>query len=493
MSFVFDYLPSDQIKVGRLVCKTWASEGFVSLRKRRLKILVSTVDTIKNWMRQENTGNLINIKIGPEFGRKNSVILPFFKKFGKSIVCLELCHPSWSGYVSLRKFLSENVPNLESLCLELSPPESGYGHIPTWNAQHPAHQLYSLRKLKTLRFSIDYSNYWSIVEQESIKLFLRHLLSGMPNLEAISCPKYAENFVETFQYEVQMLFRASPNTRPLICLLSEPNSGLHLPKLKNIDIPLKFWVDIPELQKRNYPLQVLDWFIGIEVNEDELRDFLMHIRETLKVLSIDFTTAGRFLREVEYEPCNSFYCLQNFVKLEYLSLRSFKGSLAFVLQIPSLRKLHLTKSRELETAFDIRDFNGSVIYSSLLSLSIDQHDPKDAISGSAMRRVGTTFPNLRKLEIRFLSDSSFRSVCQYFPCLEELIAADGIFHDSAVTGISKKAFRMLSKKPFDVRLEKLTKKRQYPYIASLKRKFFVLINHHSLYVQPPCYTFSYFF
>jgi hypothetical protein len=193
------------------------------------------------------------------------------------------------------------------------------------------------------------------------------------------------------------------------------------------------------LQEKKYPLETLDWFIGLEVTGAQLHGLLTSFGRTLKDLSLDFTTAGRFLREFSFRPCTSFPSAMFYQKMDTLSLRSFKGSLGFILQIPALKTLSLSKARNLDVMFPETDFLPRTTYPSLLKLHVDQHNPKDSVTSATLSRIGTVFNNLRVLDIRFLSDATLRAIFNSMPALEKLIALDGLFTDSGITGLPEPA------------------------------------------------------
>jgi len=469
---VFGWLPLDVIPTCRLVCHTWNHEGKRILRKRKVtKLNLNSYEELERLIDHDLAINeqFDNFQLGPSIEYKDPRLQKFITVLGPQITRLDLSKSNWSNHASLRKFLSENTPNLERLNIQLIAPPSCYCHFPNWKSENPACKRYSLWNMKTLDFTVDFSYYWTLEEQQNIKPFLRHLLSGMPNLETINCPKYPENLIETFQYEVQILFRESPNLRPLLTLLTDED-GPPLRHLKNLNVPLKFWTNITKLQEKDYPLETLDWFIGLDVTGAQLHGLLEKYGKTMKDLTLDFTTAGKYLRECNFQPPTSFPSAIFYRKMKSLELRSFKGSLGFVLQIPELKCLKLSKARNLDIMFPENDFTEHAHYSSLTTLHIDQHNPKDCVLPPTMARIGNVFDSLRVLEIRFLSDNSLRSIFTSMPTLKELIAVDGLYTDSGVTGIPDVNLDRVQKNSQGIPPKSAARNRSHAYIGSLESK-----------------------
>jgi hypothetical protein len=134
-------------------------------------------------------------------------------------------------------------------------------------------------------------------------------------------------------------------------------------------------------------------------------------------------------------------------KLENLTLDTYQGSLKFVSRFPELKGLSVTMKclDELEDAFP-KTHHGPGFWSCptlktfSARLSVVQNCPSGLIGS-----FESVFPALRSITLPGITDIALKLLCSTYPKLEELIAPQGIYTDTGITGVPEGKLRFLSR------------------------------------------------
>lgn len=365
-----------------------------------------------------------------------------FREFGQSIKSLTLQKAKWRDS-QLITLLFDRLPNLEKLTMDcMVPKPNSKGQF--LYAEDSCGKRRILSKLKHLSLNATAWDTVDVSPSTTIKAFLNDFFAIAPNLEKIASPKPPNNYhpleflfpldvahIATFinGEVVDALDELSglgfeANTRRVLFdnLVSTDARSPRLYKLAEIDINMILRDEhVRKLIFRGYPLQKLEMIVTQSVTLSNLHTLLRSIAQTLRNLSL------RYLRR---STCSStFPSAGRLNNLTHLSVTGYRGSFGFIRHFHNLERLVIVKVPKLCSAFPPQDLNFGNQLMKLHTLEIYEEESNSPLETrpAFIKTFPSLFPNLRRLRMDHMCDTSLKAVYKSIPHLKELVAKNGQF------------------------------------------------------------------
>jgi len=445
---IANYLPSQELRSCRLVCKLWSVEMDRVLSKRQQLIITDPKSSeaegvLRDYKlgRSTGAGTLCFFDISPN----SSLFKRLLCKFGWTLSSLKLEECKLKP-LDLKNILLHAAPHLESFSLKDRIPEtqvdSTFSIINTLSENK-----FVLPLLKKLQWSEEFGR---VQLQEIIKC-----CPNLVDLEYKHCPIPGEiKHFRSAKWDSLKSLKLSPR---------DELRGVHLSSLAALNLKLK-------------RLTLFGLFPKNKARMLKLHDFLKSLSSTLVELELyqHYT-----LTYQTYSDCKlaKDFLLTTMVLVRSLRMDfAFIKSLKFVNKFPSLQhfvcRSQGTRDWRTVLAGGSSPRKSSRTYPTLKSMNVGE------ICHHSLNRLSNYFSSIVDLEMDAvgLDDRALRIIISGFPLLQELkIIQKSTFRDimkltdSGITGIPTEICENIVKNKNYEAID-AEKVREYPQIADLKRK-----------------------
>ncbi|CAL8137121.1 unnamed protein product [Orchesella dallaii] len=415
---VLNYLPTREIEVCRLVCRSWNIEACKVLQTKSVVAFLDpdAVKVYNNAMRNTTCFPHAQYEfcIQDFTGLVDEDLREFWNLFGPHIRSLELrqTHLFWRDFFEV---VEQNVPNLEKLTLRHLPRHVLRSRNAPVEHQIPSVKVLRLASLPTFGFGVDGSN-----ER------LTTLLKSLPNLEVIQFLPIKPVAVQTKVSQI------------LVDVLRKPE--VSLPHLKQVNLNLELNTErLEALTAKRFPLQRLHVTLSDGIKATSLKDLLMSLRPTLTELKIGLPDS--FSNYQTFVGLNDSMkpeeCVQILTNLKALNMINFKGSINFVHKMLALKDLRFSTSNLANSIpFGFKRKPYSFRQTDDHNLQSLQITSSTALAETlTLDGISRCFPYLNSLHLHAVDDDGLGVIYRNLPFLSTVELIDANCTDQGLTGI----------------------------------------------------------
>ena len=325
------YLPFEDLKISRLVCRDWESQTSLLFRDRAL-ITFTTKKQVREFTSEQSlirSSIFANFRFGCSMKMKSEACVHFFQTFGSFVRSIHFENCDWTETGSMfRRLLEELLPILNELQIELTNMFPVNEIINSEN--YISTKLPNLRSL-IIDFPVFDKFQCSIV---GMNTFLYAFLINVPNLESI---RHSDS--PYHHCHPPSIFEESYFCKVLFEILVS-SSEIKLRNLKTLNLLRKLSeTQLQQLESKYFPLQTLH--LSILYNTSGPTKAMCSLLSSLERTIVDLSIV--FLNEAE--PSYKLNFGKHLRKLKYLTLEGYKCSFDFVKELPSLKVLTVHDGR----------------------------------------------------------------------------------------------------------------------------------------------------